>query len=225
MSACLAVKPLTDQPDRTNRPQASSEAPVAVIKSLSVQGGVLTVDFASFGWETDSFDINLVTLDPPFPGQPNGVQLELAGDATSCTYQHLVGGHNYRFSVQSCAKYDSTGSSVCSDGVSMDFAVSVANGWVPPMQQARAVARDPGHLDVFAVAGDKRVWWRSWSEEAPPWSIWQPIGGNFAPGNVVTAVSRDPGQIDLYAVHGDGQVWTAWWTQGSSYAPIRPLGS
>jgi len=195
-----------------------------VINSSSVQGGTLTVGFGSIGWEVDSVNVNLVTLDPPFPGQPDGVQRELDGSATSCTYQHLIGGHRYRFSVQGCAKYDSTGSSTCSEWASIDFDVSYDNGWVPPMQKVRAIALDADRLDVFAVAADQRVWTRWWTEEAR-WSAWQAIEGDFSPGNAVTPVSCNPGQIDLFVVKDDGQLWTTRRTQGmTSWAQWQGIG-
>src|ERR1700761_6634164 len=187
-SICLA--------QRTRTPPPVS---VPVISTLSVVNGVLTVGFVTFG-PVDAFHTVLVTLDPPFPEQPNGAQHEIGGHLTSYAYQNLVSGHRYRFSIQSVRK-DDLGSDTSSEWVSIDFSVSYDSGWIPPMRNIRGVSATPGLLEVFAVAADQQVYLRGWPmAPAPspqaPWAPWVVLGGNFPAGNTVSVVARNPDQLD-----------------------------
>ena len=186
------------------------------ITSYYVQAGVLTVNFSSA--DAHSFNINLVALDGPFPGQPNGNSREINGDDRRCIWEQVPGGHRYRFSIERCLKWGIENSR-CSEIVSVDFDVSLDTGWVPPMQKVHSVSCNPNQLDVVAVAADQQVWTRR--SAAAPWSPWRPIGGQFPEGNTVTAVSRNPNQIDLFTIGGNGHVYTSWWTNGSDWSGLK----
>jgi hypothetical protein len=199
-------------------PPAPPPAPVdpPSITSYYVKGGVLTVDFSSA--DAHSFNINLVALDGPFPGQPNGKSREIDGGDRRCIWEQVPGGHRYRFSIERCLKWGIENSR-CSAIVSVDFDVSLDTGWVPPMQKVHSVSCNSNQIDVVAVAADQQVWTRRWA--AAPWSPWRPIGFQFPAGNVVTAVSRNPNQIDLFAIGGNGHVYTSWWTNGSDWTGLK----
>jgi hypothetical protein len=77
-----------------------------------------------------------------------------------------------------------------------------------------AVARTPGHLDVFWVARDGSVssnWWDA-NFNNGRWN--QPFGlasaGSAEPGTI-TAVARTPDHLDVFWVGRDGSVWSNWW--------------
>jgi hypothetical protein len=85
-----------------------------------------------------------------------------------------------------------------------------------------AVARLPGHLDVFWVGADGQIW-TQWWDEAPgqSWSNHDPfpISNAFPASSTaktnspIAAVARLPGHLDVFWVGTDGQVWTQWWDQ------------
>jgi hypothetical protein len=180
------------------------------ITSYYVQAGVLTVEFSP-PQDISDFNMRLEALDGPFPLQPSGTRT-FDGTDTKCIWENVLGGHRYRFSIQSVDKgFLKTN---YSDWVAVEFDVSVDTGWVPPMQKVRAVSRNPSQLDVVAIAANQQAWARSWTA-GTPWSAWQPIGGNFPAGNAVTLVSRNPNQLDLFTMGGNGHVYTSWWGGGS----------
>ena len=82
-------------------------------------------------------------------------------------------------------------------------------------------ARNPEHLDVFAVASDGRTM-SNWWDGASGWAGWFQISGGVASaggaGSPVTAVSRYPGHLDLFTVGTDSRVWSAWWDAATGWS-------
>ncbi len=79
------------------------------------------------------------------------------------------------------------------------------------------VARMPGHLDVFAVGNDGRMY-SAWWHEGGNWSQFFPIGGFFPPGAPVSAVARVQDHLDVFVVGNDGRVYTSWWHNGQPWS-------
>jgi hypothetical protein len=74
-----------------------------------------------------------------------------------------------------------------------------------------AIHRYAGHIDLFTVGTDNRVW-TAWWDAASGWHAWSPIGGLVCrPGSVVSAVCRYSDHIDLFTTAADGRVMSTWW--------------
>jgi hypothetical protein len=74
-----------------------------------------------------------------------------------------------------------------------------------------AVARYAGHLDLFTVGTDGRVY-SAWWDGATGWSNWFTIGSIVCrPGSTVNVVVRYTDHIDLFTTASDGRVMSAWW--------------
>ncbi|MEU5128468.1 hypothetical protein AB0G96_20340, partial [Streptomyces mobaraensis] len=91
-----------------------------------------------------------------------------------------------------------------------------------PGSGVAAVARTSGHLDVFWVGTDGKIWSNWWDQIAG--NGWYdhgafPIAASFpvpaAPGTGVAAVARTSGHLDVFWVGSDGKVWSAWWDQSA----------
>jgi hypothetical protein len=67
------------------------------------------------------------SLDGPFPGAPSGQQREISGDDRNCIWEQVVGGHNYRFSIERCTRWITA--VYWSEWVSVDFNVSLDTEW------------------------------------------------------------------------------------------------
>ncbi|QFZ17471.1 M64 family metallopeptidase [Saccharothrix syringae] len=81
-----------------------------------------------------------------------------------------------------------------------------------------AVSRAGGHLDLFTVGTDNRVW-SAWWDVSSGWSSWFRIGTlTCRPGSTVTAVSRYDDHLDLFTTGSDGRVMSTWWHAGSGWA-------
>ncbi|MBC2875473.1 MULTISPECIES: M64 family metallopeptidase [Streptomyces] len=83
-----------------------------------------------------------------------------------------------------------------------------------------AVARTSGHLDVFWVGTDGKVWSAWWDQIAGmgwydhgvfPIAAQWPVPA--VPGSGVTAVARTSGHLDVFWAGSNGRVWSAWWDQ------------
>ena len=113
---------------------------------------------------------------------------------------------------------------------------SVANGdwqpWarvpdleVPPGAHLCAVSRDPGRIDLFAVASDGTI---ATASRYTDWGDWLSIaGGKAAPGAPVTAVSRGANSLDVFVVKADGGIYTAAWDKdidGGAWRAWRRIG-
>ncbi|MFE6049259.1 M64 family metallopeptidase [Kitasatospora sp. NPDC056446] len=102
-------------------------------------------------------------------------------------------------------------------------AFPIANSFpVAPAARAgvAAVARVPGHLDVFWPGADGKIW-SAWWDQAPGqgWGNHGvfPIANSFpvppAVGAGIAALGRLPGHLDVFWPGADGKVWSAWWDQ------------
>lgn len=81
-----------------------------------------------------------------------------------------------------------------------------------------AVARYTGHLDLFTVGADNRVY-SSWWDSASGWQGWFPIGNlQCRPGSTVNAVCRYSDHIDLFTTASDGRIMSTWWDIGTGWA-------
>ena len=97
---------------------------------------------------------------------------------------------------------------------------SVANGawqpWArvldleaPQAAHLCAVSREPGRIDLFAVASNGTIVTAS---RHTHWELWSPIAdGKATPGAPVTAVSRSANSLDVFVVKADGGIYTAAW--------------
>jgi IgA peptidase M64 len=81
-----------------------------------------------------------------------------------------------------------------------------------------AVARYAGHLDLFTVGTDNRVW-TAWWDVASGWHAWAAIGGLQArAGAVVNVVSRYADHLDLFTTASDGRIMSTWWDVRTGWA-------
>jgi hypothetical protein len=81
-----------------------------------------------------------------------------------------------------------------------------------------AIARYPGHLDLFVVGTDNRVY-SCWWDANGGWAGWFVISGGIAkPGSTVTAIARMPEHIDVFAVGSDSQIYSAWWDGATGWS-------
>ena len=77
------------------------------------------------------------------------------------------------------------------------------------------VARNPDHLDLFAVDSDGRTM-NTWWEASTGWADWfQVSGGVASPGSPVTAIALKPRHLVLFTVGTDNLVCTTWWDGGA----------
>jgi hypothetical protein len=81
-----------------------------------------------------------------------------------------------------------------------------------------AVARYAGHLDLFTLGTDKRVY-SCWWDGASGWHPWFPIGSLVCrPGSTVNVVSRYSDHLDLFTTAADGKVMSTWWDASTGWA-------
>ncbi len=81
-----------------------------------------------------------------------------------------------------------------------------------------AVHRYAGHLDLFTVGTDNRVW-SCWWDAATGWSGWFRIGTLVArAGSTVTVVSRYADHLDLFTTASDGRTMSIWWDARTGWA-------
>jgi hypothetical protein len=89
-------------------------------------------------------------------------------------------------------------------------------------QHLSVVSRFPGHLDIFVIGFDNRVWSTFWNENTG----WNP---DFfpLPGNAVfdrdrqqlSVVSRFPGHLDIFVIGFDNKVWSTFWNENTGWNP------
>jgi hypothetical protein len=97
---------------------------------------------------------------------------------------------------------------------------SPGNGGSP----VTAVARYAGHLDLFTVGTDNRVY-SAWWDAASGWSSWFVIGNLLCrPGSTVNVVSRYSDHIDLFTTASDGRVMSTWWDVRTGWASWFQVG-
>ncbi len=93
----------------------------------------------------------------------------------------------------------------------------IANGGGPG-SPVTAVARYAGHLDLFTVGTDGRVY-SAWWDAATGWSGWFVIGNLVCrPGSTVNVVARYSDHIDLFTTASDGKIMSTWWDARTGWA-------
>jgi hypothetical protein len=81
-----------------------------------------------------------------------------------------------------------------------------------------AVSRYAGHLDLFTVGTDNRVY-SMWWDVSTGWSSWFPLGNLQArPGSTVNVVCRYSDHIDLFTTASDGRTMSTWWDARTGWA-------
>jgi len=81
-----------------------------------------------------------------------------------------------------------------------------------------AVARYAGHLDLFTVGTDNRVY-SAWWDVSSGWHGWFPIGSLICrSGATVNVVSRYSDHIDLFTTASDGRTMSTWWDARTGWA-------
>jgi hypothetical protein len=120
---------------------------------------------------------------------------------------------------------------VASNGRTMSNWWDVNSGWAPWFQLAggiasgggsgspiTSVARVPGHLDLFTVGTDNRVYSCFW-DQSSGWSGWFTIGNlTCRPGSTVNVVCRFSTHLDLFTTASDGRTMSTWWDANSGWA-------
>ena len=68
-----------------------------------------------------------------------------------------------------------------------------------------AIARYSGHLDLFVIGTDNRIY-STWWHEGSNWAAWFNVSGGIGQaGGQVAAISRFTDHIDLFTVGSDGR--------------------
>ncbi len=87
-----------------------------------------------------------------------------------------------------------------------------------PGSPVTSVSRFSGHLDLFTVGTDNRVY-SCWWDAGSGWHPWFPIGDlQCRPGSTVNVVSRYTNHLDLFTTASDGRVMSTWWHEGTGWA-------
>lgn len=106
------------------------------------------------------------------------------------------------------------------------------HGWFQPLpgspavfdharQQVVAVSRGPGHIDLFVLGFDNKLYSAYWTDDGKGWHGWfQPLPNSpyvfDHTTEQVTAIARGGG-IDLFVIADDNHVWTASWTPSGGW--------
>jgi len=81
-----------------------------------------------------------------------------------------------------------------------------------------SISRFSGHLDLFTVGTDNRVY-SCWWDVTSGWHPWFPVGTlQCRPGSTVNVVSRYTNHLDLFTTASDGRVMSTWWHEGGGWA-------
>ena len=121
---------------------------------------------------------------------------------------------------------------VASDGRTMSNWWDQSSGWAGWFQvqgglsapggtgsPITAVARYSGHLDLFTVGTDNRVY-SAWWDVSSGWHSWFPVGDLICrSGATVNVVSRYNSHLDLFTVASDGRIMSIWWDASTGWAP------
>ncbi|WP_077489440.1 M64 family metallopeptidase [Sinomonas mesophila] len=88
-----------------------------------------------------------------------------------------------------------------------------------PGSPVTAVSRYAGHLDVFTVGTDNRVY-SAWWDVSTGWSSWFVLAGGLVarPGSTVNVVSRYTGHLDVFTIANDGRIMSCWWDAASGWS-------
>ena len=86
-----------------------------------------------------------------------------------------------------------------------------------------SIARYAGHLDLFTVGTDNRIY-STWWHDTTGWAGWFNVSGGIGkPGGQVAAIQRYADHIDLFTVGSDGLVHSTWWDVSGGWAGWFPL--
>lgn len=81
-----------------------------------------------------------------------------------------------------------------------------------------SIARYAGHLDLFVVGTDNRVY-SCWWDRSSGWAAWFRVGSLVArPGSTVNVVSRYSDHLDLFTTASDGRTMSTWWDGRTGWA-------
>ncbi|WP_372699743.1 M64 family metallopeptidase [Arthrobacter sp. JSM 101049] len=81
-----------------------------------------------------------------------------------------------------------------------------------------SVSRYSGHLDVFTVGTDHRVY-SAWWDRNGGWSGWFALGTLVArAGSTVNVVSRTNDHLDVFTIGSDGKVMSCWWDANGGWS-------
>ena len=122
-------------------------------------------------------------------------------------------------------------SRVASDGRTMSNWWDVSTGWAGWFQlmggiaspggagsPITAIARYAGHLDIFTVGTDNRVY-TAWWDASSGWHSWGVLGTLVCrPGSTVNVVCRYTDHIDLFTTASDGKIMSTWWDVRTGWA-------
>ena len=89
-------------------------------------------------------------------------------------------------------------------------------------QQITAISRQDGHLDLFVIGFDNRVWTTWWNQTDGWQRDWTPLPGRHVfdhTAQQVTAVSRAEGNLDLFVIGYDNHIYTTAWSQAGGWWP------
>ncbi|WP_212763988.1 M64 family metallopeptidase [Streptomyces sp. I05A-00742] len=89
-----------------------------------------------------------------------------------------------------------------------------------PLGQVSVVARSSGHMDVFWVNRDGKVWSNWWDQTTGMgWHDHNafPIATTFpspaAHDTGIASIARSSGHMDVFWAGADGKIWSNWWDQ------------
>ncbi|MCZ2404774.1 hypothetical protein IV498_16730 [Paenarthrobacter sp. Z7-10] len=81
-----------------------------------------------------------------------------------------------------------------------------------------AIARYSGHLDVFTIGTDNRVY-SAWWDQNGGWSSWFQLGGLVASaGATVNVVARYADHLDVFTTAANGSIMSTWWDASGGWA-------
>jgi hypothetical protein len=87
-----------------------------------------------------------------------------------------------------------------------------------PGSPVTCIDRYAGHLDLFVVGTDNRIW-STWWDQSFGWAGWFQIGSLVArPGSTVNVVSRYSDHLDLFTTASDGRTMSTWWDARTGWA-------
>lgn len=87
-----------------------------------------------------------------------------------------------------------------------------------PGSPITAIHRYAGHIDIFTVGTDNRVY-SAWWDNNGGWRPWFVLGNLVCrPGSTVNAVARYDDHIDLFTTASDGKVMSTWWDVRTGWA-------
>jgi hypothetical protein len=95
----------------------------------------------------------------------------------------------------------------------------VAGGVAAPGTTITVVARNPNHLDLFAVGSDHgiySIWWDANGGWARNWFRISNL--TAAAGTSVAAIARNPNHLDLFVVGADMGIYSIWWDASGGWA-------